>query len=350
MSYFSDEEIDSLKITRMILHVVGTKNFEALPERALEEQAFFIGKIVDTATAPVFMFKAVSTTRNEIEAIAAGEKSFVDGAQSLAASFNRQHVVGSADGVLLMFELAVKDPDVKIYSLIKYDYKLALEQNDGAPGKKLRRIVNALVDEKKAIQKTALIRVVAGTADQDISATDRTKQGVDLTDYFADFLAVSRAVSDTELSEITRKVLKAALQTCIDHLPGQDVAKALKRAQASLGGRRRIDEEAIVEAVILAAGHPEDEKVANRLERETRSRVRKSKLHELSFKPDRRILRQPYMRKIVTTEGVTILFPDRVENPNVKVVELKGGKKQIIVDTDRVTEDSVVTPKAGQPT
>ncbi|BBH46735.1 nucleoid-associated protein [Pseudomonas sp. KU43P] len=349
MSFFSDEEIDSLKITRMILHVVGTKDFAAMPERVLEEEAFFIGKIVDMATAPVFMFKAVSVTRNEVEAIASEDTSFVAGAQALAASFNRAHVGGSADGVLLMFELSVADPDVKIYSLIKYDYKLALEQNDGAPGTKLRRIVNALVDEKKAIQKTALIRVISGVADQNISATDRTKQGVDLADYFADFLAVSRAVSDTELSEITRKVLKAALQTCIEHLPGQDIAKALQRAQANLGTRRRIDEEAIVEAVMLAAGHPEDEKIANRLERETRSRVRKSKLHELSFKPDRRILRQPYMRKIVTAEGVTILFPDRKENPNVQVIQLDGDKKQIIVDTDRVKEDSVVTPKPGQP-
>lgn len=57
MSFFSDEETDSLKITRMILHVVGTKHFEAMPERALEEEAFFIGKIVDMAAAPVFMFR-----------------------------------------------------------------------------------------------------------------------------------------------------------------------------------------------------------------------------------------------------------------------------------------------------
>lgn len=334
----------------MILHVVGTKNFEALPERALEEEAFFIGKVVDMAAAPVFMFKAVSTTRNEIEAIATGATPFVIGAQSLAASFNRAHVVGSADGVLLMFELSVKDPSVKIYSLIKYDYKLALEQNDGAPGNKLRRIVNALVDEKKAIQKTALVRVVNGVADKNVSATDRTKHGVDLADYFTDFLSVTRDVSDTELSELTRKVLKGALQACIEHLPGKNVAKALKKAQANLGTRTLIDEDAIVEAVMLAAGHPEDDKVFGRLEKETRTRIKKSKLHELSFKPDRKILRQPYMRRIVTTEGVTILFPDRAENPNVKVVELEGGKVQIIVDTDRVTEDSVVTPKAGQPT
>lgn len=350
MSFFTDEEQGSLTIKRMILHVVGTKAFQAMPERALEEQSFFVGKILDTAAAPVFMFKIFSTTRREIEAIANGDTSFERGAQSLALSFNTQHVISSADGVLCMFELTVKDPDVKIYSLIKYDYKLALEQDDVAPANALRRIVNALVDDKKAIQKTALIRVVSGVANQEVSATDRTKQGPDIADYFADFLSVARTVSDTELSEITRKLIRAALQACKKDLPDEDVSKAVKKAQASLGSRSKIDEDAIVEAVLIAAGHPEDEKVANRLERETRKRVRTSKVHELSFKPDRRILKQPYMRKIMTVEGVTILFPDKVENPNVKVIALKGDKRQIIVETDMVTEDSVVAPKPGQTT
>lgn len=350
MSFFTDEESESLKIRRMILHVVGPKDFQAMPERSLEEEAFFISKIEDMAATPVFMFKSVSTTRQEIESIASGDVSFEHGAQSLAASFNRKHVGGSADGVLCMFELEVADPDVKIYSLIKYDYKLALEQNESSPGQAFRRIVTALVDDKKAIQKTALVRVVDGVADHNISATDRTKQGADLADYFADFLSVTRAVSDTELSEIARKLIKGALQACKADLPDQDVPRAVKRAQASLGARRKIDEEAIVEAVMAAAGHPEDEKVANRLERETRRRVKGSKIHEISFKPDRRIFRQPYMRKIMTVEGVTILFPDKIENPNVLVVDLDGDRKQIIVDTDKVMEDSVVTPKPGQPT
>ncbi|WP_235810094.1 hypothetical protein [Pseudomonas syringae group genomosp. 3] len=350
MSFFTDEESGSLKIERMILHVVGPKDFQAMAERSLEEEAFFINKIKDMAAAPVFMFKAVSPARQEIESIAGGDISFEHGAQSLAASFNRQHVGGSADGVLCMFELAVADPDVKIYSLIKYDYKLALEQNDSSPGQAFRRILTALVDDKKAIQKTALVRVVSGVADPNISATDRTKQGADLADYFADFLAVARAVSDTELSEITRKLIKGALQACKADLPDQDVPRAVKKAQASLASRRKIDEEAIVEAVMAAAGHPTDEKVANRLERETCRRVRSSKLHEVSFKPDRRIFRQPYMRKIMTVEGVTIIFPDKAESPNVRVVDLDGDRRQIIVDTDKVTEDSVVTPKPSQPT
>lgn len=104
-------------------------------------------------------------------------------------------MLGSADGVLCMFELAVDDPDVTIFSLIKYDYKLALEQDDAQPANALRRILTALVDDKKAIQKTALIRIVNGIASQDVSATDRTKQGPDIADYFADFLAVTRSIS-----------------------------------------------------------------------------------------------------------------------------------------------------------
>ena len=82
------------------------------------------------AAAPVFMFKAVSVTRKEVEAIASGDTSFVAGAQALAASFNRAHVGGSADGVLLMFELSLADPDVKIYSLIKYDYRFRSSSGD----------------------------------------------------------------------------------------------------------------------------------------------------------------------------------------------------------------------------
>lgn len=350
MSFFTDEEEKSLTIKRMILHVVGGKEFQAMPERVLEEEKFFRAKIVDTAAAPVFMFKNHSSTKQQIEMIASGGNTFERGAQALALNFNNKHVGGSADGVLCMFELGVADPDVTIFSLIKYDYKLALEQDGADPASSLRRIVTALVDDKKAIQKTALIRTVNGIASQDVSATDRTKQGPDIADYFADFLSVARSISDTELSEITRKLLKSVLQACKKDLPGEDVPKAIQVAKGVLGKRLKIDEEAIVEAVLVAANSPEDEKVVTRLERETRRRVVTSKLHEITFKPDRKVLRQPYMRKIMTIEGVTVIFPDKEENPNVKVVDLEGDKKRIIVETNKVTENSVVAPKPGSPT
>ncbi|MCL5228273.1 hypothetical protein [Pseudomonas nunensis] len=44
MSFFTEEEETSLAIKKMILHVVGGKSFEAMPERGLEEESFFTGK------------------------------------------------------------------------------------------------------------------------------------------------------------------------------------------------------------------------------------------------------------------------------------------------------------------
>ena len=89
---FTDEEQASLTIKRMILHVVGNKDFLAMPERALEEESFFKEKILDTAAAPVFMFKNHSSTKQQLETIANGEATFERGAQALALNFNNKHV------------------------------------------------------------------------------------------------------------------------------------------------------------------------------------------------------------------------------------------------------------------
>jgi hypothetical protein len=348
MGFFTDEEHASAKIKKMIMHVVGGKTFIAMPQRKPEHVDFFLGKILETAADAVFTFKAASSTRAEIEEIASAKKTFERGAQSLALSFNQKHVSGSADGVLFMFELEVEDPSVVIYSFIKYDYKMALEQDGSNPGNSLREIVTALIDDKKAIQKTAVVRVVNGVAEPSVSARDRTKQAPDIAVYFADFLAVTRTISNEDLSKITRDLLRRTLQACKADLPDQDIPRATKIAQGILGRRLKIDEEAIVEAVLIGAGDPSDEKVKHRLERETRTRVKKSKLHELEFKPDRKVLRQPHMRKIITAEGVTVMFTDTDNNPNVKIVNTGGDSRQIIIETKLITENSLVSPPPGQ--
>lgn len=45
MSFFSDEEIDSLKITRMILHVVGTKDFAAMPSEGNLDRSISVSEL-----------------------------------------------------------------------------------------------------------------------------------------------------------------------------------------------------------------------------------------------------------------------------------------------------------------
>ena len=347
MGFFTQQEEDALTIRRMSLHVVGAKTFEAMPERKPEHTDFFKTKIVESAADAVFSFRTNSTTKIELESIVDGTTTFERGAQSLSRGFNTLHVGGSADGVLCMFELDVGTPDTVIFSLIKYDYKMALEQDGAKPEAALRRIVTALIDDKKAVQKTALVRVVNGVTQTSVSARDRKKQAPDLADYFEAFLGVTRTVSDEELSQTASTLLRRALHACRDLLPDEDVAKAFRTAKGILGKRLKVDEDAIVEAVLSSAGDPTEEKVVQRFERETRRRVRESKLHHVEFKPDRAVLRQPAIRKLRTVEGVTIIFPDIESDPNVTIEPVAGGGQRIIVETKKITENSLVADRPG---
>ncbi|MFL9812914.1 nucleoid-associated protein [Stutzerimonas sp. VN223-3] len=350
MSFFTQAEEDSLAIRRMILHVVGAKTFEAMRERKPEHTDFFQTKILEHAADSVFSFKTNSTTRLALESIAQGSTTFQRGAQSLSRAFNTLHRGGSADGVLCIFELDVGVADTVVYSFIKYDYKVALVQNGAKPGDALRRIVTALIEDKKAVQKTALIRVVNGVAETSVSARDRKKQAPDLADYFEEFLGVTRTISEQELSHMASKLLRRTLQTCKDLLPDKDVAKAFRHAKGILGKRLKVDEDAIIEAVLSSAGDPTDDKTVQRLERETRKRVRESKLHHLEFKPDRSVLRQPAIRKLRTIEGVTVTFPDIQTNPNVVINNIDGGGKRIVIETKEITENGLVAERLGKPT
>lgn len=347
MGFFTDQELASLSVKNMILHVVGGQTFTAAPARKVEHEAFFVSKIVGTAVDPVFTFDTQSATRDKLQDIASGKQTFVRGAQALASAFNKKHVSGSIDGALFMFELTVHDSDVRIYSLIKYDYREALQEDPQQPAM-LLRIINAFIDDNRAIQKAALIRVVRGIAQPEVSARDRVKRATpDITDYFRDFLAVTRKIDDEELSQKALDLVQGTLRKFKADLPRQDVSKALANARSMLGNRHKINKAAIIEAVLEGAGNPADAKLRKKLTDETQNRLRKAKLDNLTFKPVRKILRQAPLRRLKTTEGVTVTFPDDAAGSTVKILDNGAAGKRIIIETKHITEDDLVTRRAG---
>jgi hypothetical protein len=344
MGFLTDAERQNLQIEAMILHVVGDEYFTPEPARQVEHANFFVGRVLETDVAAVHAFKEVSNTRATLEFIARGESTFEAGAQALSREFSRFHGTSARDGAFFIFALRTDDPNTRLYSMIKYDYREAIEQAEDEDGQqRLRRIIHAFIDDKKAIQKSALIRVVDGQAEFDIAARDRSKAAPDIADYFAAFLDVERNRSDNELNQALVETLRLTLQESKDVLPEKDVARAMHTAKATLRDRQEIDEQAIVEAVLAAAGHPQDEEIRGLLRTRTAQKLRKKKLTGLVFPPNRQILRKPPMRKLVTTEGVTVTYPDeadavtvrRERNPN-------GGGEVITITTDRIVEDSVV--------
>lgn len=346
MGFFSDGEVGSLRITNMILHVVGDGVFTPEPARAVEHAEFFIARIFDTDASSVYSFNETSNTKAQIERIASGATSFETGTQALSREFSRLHVGSSRDGALFIFELSTDAPETKIYSFVKYDYREAIEQAAVDEGGLLRRIVTAFIADKKAIQKSAIVRVVNGVAELPISTRDRMKQSPAIGDYFATFLDVSRALSDEELNKKTIEVLRTTLTSCKELLPEQDVASAFRRAQGILRDRQEINEAAMTDAILAAAGNPEDEGVRSTLQTTTRRKIRAAKLEGLEFRPDRNILRRPPLRKVRTTEGVTLTYPDDAEGVTVRRERLAAGAERFTIQTACVTEDKLVRDPA----
>lgn len=347
MGFLTDQERRSLQIVAMILHVVGEDPFIPETARAVEHEGFFVGRILDTDVAPVYSFKEGSATCAQLERMARSEVTFETGAQDLSREFSRFHGTTSREGAFFIFQIATDDPQTTIYSLVKYDYREAIEQAEGEQGASLlRRIVHAFIADKKAIQKSALVRVVDGHAESAISAHDRIKPAPEIGEYFARFLDVDRSRSDQDLNEAVVDVLRQTLKDSKDLLPSRDVPRALRHAKGLLRNRQEIREEAITDAVLAAAGNPEDEETRTLLLRRTTQKIRAAKLTGLVFRPDPQVLRRPPLRRVKTTEGVVLTYPDDANAVTVRRQAQPQGGEIITITTDQIVEDTVVRDSA----
>lgn len=342
MAFFTDEEIADLTIENMILHVVGGDDFDPQSSRIVEHADFFIERIRNTDIEPVFVFDDNSQTKRQLERIACGDDSFEAGCQALSREFARLHPASSRDGAFFIFELATADANVRIYSLIKYDYQQVIEQHVEDGESLLRLIVQAFVADKRAIQKAALVRVVNGSAEGGVAARDRMKQAPDIGDYFAMYLHVTRTRDDRQLTEKAVETLSGALKELKDLLPDRDVPAAFREAKTALGNRQRVSAEAIEEAVLAAAGNPTDEKTIAKIQGCVRRKLKSAKLEGLEFAPNRQLLRIPAIRRLRTTEGVLVFYPDRIADTNVERVRQPDGGKVITITTRHVEEDGIV--------
>lgn len=342
MAFIRDDEVAHLRIANMILHVVDNDEFQPEPAREVEHADFFIERIRNTDVEPVFAFNPDSQTKAQLERMARDEDSFEAGGQALAREFSRFHHGASRNGAFFIFDLRTGAPNVRIYSLIKYDYQQVIEQHEEDGAALLRLIVQAFVADRRAIQKAALVRVVNGVAEAGIAARDRMKRAPEIGDYFANYLHVVRTRDDQQLNQKAVEAVGNALKDIRDVLPNRDVAAAFREAKIALSGREMINENAIQEAVLAAAGSPEDEDTRAKIQSCVRRKIRSAKLEGLEFPPDRDQLRIPAIRRVRTTEGVLLFYPDRVVGANVDRKPTPNGGEVITITTRHVAEDGIV--------
>jgi hypothetical protein len=347
MGFFSEEEAESLRLARMSLHIVtGDDEFEPQPELPVEHDDFLLDLIRDIASDSVYRFGDLSTTRDNVEAIARRDVSFEAGAQVLAGDFCRFHN-RARDGAFFVFELAVNDESTSIYALMKYDYGEALElvKREGANG--LRRIVEAFVHDKAAIQKAAIIRTVEGVAAPQVSTRDRMGRPAPLlTDFFLNYLQVVRDRSDQELTKDVKDVVRTILHDHRELLPPGGLAAGVSRALDVLRCSSEITESTIRQAVWVGAGQPSTDDTRQSLENSVNRLIRRKKLEGVAFPPDPGSLVRSVRRVVRTEEGVTLEYNTALDGQAVKRVDLDDGSTQFIVTTRKYT-DGVIAERSG---
>jgi hypothetical protein len=348
MGFLSEAESASLRLARMSLHIVGGDDeFEPQSELPVEHDDFLLQIIREIASDSVYRFEENSTTRATIESIATRRFGFQEGAQNLARDFCRLHRGATRDGAFFVFELGVADASVSLYALVKYDYSQALEvvHREGVTG--LRRIVEAFVGDKSAIQKSALVRTRGGLAEPALSTRDRMgRPRPVLTDFFRGYLQVTRDRTDEELTNDVKDVVRIALSDNKEFLPPGGLASCVSRANNVLRDAMEIDEEVLRHAVWIGAGQP-DEETKSRLDVSVDRLVRKKKLTGVAFAPANSVLPRSVRRTITTQEGVKVIYNTALDGGAVVEERLHDGRTRFVITTERFTDD-VNSDRAGR--
>lgn len=338
MSFLSDAEQQNLKIEKMIVHVVDPQKAflpkDELPVKG-DHVGFFEARIIDVAVSAVHAFGLGSAVKARLEDIATGRVAFQMGAQEISRMFVEEHKGSSSPGAFFVFQLTAGDPAVKFYSLIKYDYREAVELESANGKTTLRQIVQAFVTEQRAIQKSALIRVENGTAHELVSAFDRMERAPDLTGYFKRFLTVERNRTDTELSDDLIAAVRETLVANRASLPQEDVAGALREVRRNLAARAEVDNNAVRESIIVAAGDLPEARLAD-IDASLSKSLKAKKLGGVTFKPDPEKLTKSARVRLRTAEDVIVVYPHDQEGITVeRSFDKEAGATKIVVTTQK---------------
>lgn len=348
MSFLSEDEIQSLHVDRMIIHLVGKRlAFHREPETPVQQQEFFQSRVIDHAASAVHEFTEHSNVRPVLQRMGSGDMNFEEGGQELARLFWHDHAPQSTPGAFFVFQLSTAIADDILYALIKYDYRAVVELSQQDGQNVLREIIQAFVKEKRAVQKFCIARYRDGAVEAMVSATDRMAEAPDLTDYFETFLGVSRARTIQELSTRLNEAMRSSLQAIREHLPNRNVGAALARAKQSLQGRGVVTNDDVVDAVLHGADRPVDEDLVARIGRVTRGKLKGSNLTDVEFRPDPGTLEVPPRHKVKTAEGTRLEYQEAELDRTVFRVDTPDGTTFTIRTTHRLVEDDTVKIRAS---
>ncbi len=231
----TDAQVQSFKIKKLIFHVIDVEAEETHRVKALDEleldddqNKFFLERIKSVATGIQYNFlEHAEHTKAPCKQLLSNEREFRSNSLILTQGFASYHKKNMASGVFVVaiVETSYTERDsINLVFVAKFDhrnvYQIIVKANDDGLGSHavMQRVADTLVEDKSAIQKSALINLDADKYDWDVLADERRLNAKgEITDYFREFLGVS-------LKEVASVLTKRAVQIVNQWASAQDPA------------------------------------------------------------------------------------------------------------------------------
>jgi hypothetical protein len=221
--------------------------------------------------------------------------------------------------------------------LLKIDHKRVIEFKIENSKAILQEITNTFVEDKEAIQKSAVVDI-SQQYKWDVLATDRSgKADMPLTMFFQNYLTVTPLETADQLTTaVMEEVLTWAVLKKVELSLEQDVSYYKQKAINYLKSTPKYSAEGCIEAVF--AEQVGDEKRFKELNRELKDHFNQVGLSGQQFVPNPSVLTAAKTKHIrETAEGVRLEWRGEPDENNIVIKNKSDGSVQITIETHTLT-------------
>jgi hypothetical protein len=340
--------LDGLTIQRMIFHVVGPtdEDFQLMDEiDASGFESFFLDRIRETNVGNRFDFIGPDVgVCPSLRSIANDSSKFVERTKQLAESFQAGHKGAplSSRGAFIIAQLA--GLPVSAFALIKFDDQTVLryqqtQKADGGVRAKVTEVDNTFIEDRKAMQKSALIVLSQNNDGGELAVYDRVNR-LNVSEYFKTFLGVKRMYTSTDATGRLVDALVTSVQKFKTSMPEPIKRNWRKNLHDAVQARDTIEpgEDLNVFGSQVFGAFWQDESFRREVDRSLHQKRISGEMIEI----DKERIKPPPMRRLRTRENVLIIYPKQLDDagaPPVKVQEHPDGSATITIRTQGIDDD-----------
>lgn len=358
-SHLSAAELETLRLTSVIFHVWNPVQDPVLTLLDVEVSLgsgtygpFFEERLRAASRGTQFKFSGEHRPTYELcRRLIEETVDFVPISKELAAAFSSHHRGRQmAAGVIIiaLAEVATPQGPLPLVFILKLDHRpvltYSLTKGSGDVRAQIAHVLDALVEDKAAVQRSALIDVSEHFL-WDVLAAERNEGAApELRQFFKAFLSVEPR---EDASVLTRRAVSVvstwARSLSSDDMPeGEVPAEYRGRAVQFMLDHAEFDSDAFIDMVVRDQDHERRERIKTAL----REQLRESGIEGQVFQTRPQSVPAAERRtKMVTDAGVQIIFEGDRATHRVEVLddpEHGPAAKMIIIRARTLTGDGVV--------